>query len=104
MSELRPESVAIRAGRAHNATALAPILWATSVFETPSLDETRRMSTLPRQDHFYSRYSNPTVSAFEDAVAALEGAETGLAFASGMGAVASVVLGLCSSGDHVVAQ
>jgi cystathionine beta-lyase/cystathionine gamma-synthase len=44
------------------------------------------------------------VAAFEDAVAALEGAESGLAFASGMGAVASVVLALCSTGDHVVAQ
>ena len=41
---------------------------------------------------------------FEDAIAALEGAEAALAFGSGMGAIASVVLGLCSSGDHIVAQ
>jgi cystathionine beta-lyase/cystathionine gamma-synthase len=101
---LRPDSVAIRAGRDDNGTALAPALWATSAFVTPSLAEARRMSTVPRAERFYSRYSNPSVKAFEDAVAALEGAEGSLAFASGMGALASVVLALCSPGDHIVAQ
>jgi cystathionine beta-lyase/cystathionine gamma-synthase len=101
---LRPDSVAIRAGRADNGTALAPVLWGSSVFATPSLAEARRMSTVPRAERFYSRYSNPSVKAFEDAVAALEGAESSLAFASGMGALASVVLALCSPGDHIVAQ
>ena len=43
------------------------------------------------------------MTAFCDAVARLEGTEDSLAFASGMGAVASVVLALCSSGDHIVA-
>lgn len=101
---LHPESVAIRAGRADNSTALAPILWASSAFVTPSLAEARRMSTRPRAERFYSRYSNPSVKAFEDAVAALEGAEAALAFSSGMGAVATTILALCSSGDHVIAQ
>lgn len=101
---LHLDSLAITAGRADNATALAPVLWATSTFETPSLAEARRMSTIPRAERFYTRYSNPTVKAFEDAVATLEGAEAALAFASGMGALASVVLALCSPGDHVVAQ
>src|SRR6516162_5344744 len=101
---LRPDSVAIRAGRADNGTALAPALWATSVFITPSLAEARRMSTVPRAERFYSRYSNPSVKAFEDAVAALEGAESALAFGSGMGALATVVFALCSPGDHVVSQ
>ena len=44
------------------------------------------------------------MTAFEEAVAELEGAEAALAFASGMGAVATVVMALCSSGDHIVAQ
>ncbi|MEA2145641.1 MAG: cystathionine gamma-lyase, partial [Solirubrobacteraceae bacterium] len=39
-----------------------------------------------------------------DAVATLEGAETGLVFASGMGALATTVLGLVGRGDHIVAQ
>ena len=43
-------------------------------------------------------------SGFEDAVAELEGAEAALAFSSGMGAIATVVLALCSTGDHIVAQ
>jgi cystathionine beta-lyase/cystathionine gamma-synthase len=104
MTDLRPDSVAIRAGRSDNGTALAPVLWGTSAFVTPSLAAARRMSTAPRAEQFYSRYSNPSVKAFEDAVAALEGAETALAFASGMGATASTVFALCSPGDHIVAQ
>src|SRR5258706_7805203 len=62
------------------------------------------MSTEARAGHFYSRYSNPTVAAFEDAIAKLEGADAALAFASGMGALATVVFALCSPGDHIVAQ
>jgi cystathionine beta-lyase/cystathionine gamma-synthase len=62
------------------------------------------MAVASRAERFYGRYANPTVSAFEEAVAELEGAESGLAFASGMGAIATVVMALCSSGDHVVAQ
>ena len=83
--QLRPESLAIRAGRKDNSTALAPLVWASSVFVTPSLDEARRMSTVARAEGLYSRYSNPSVKAFEDAIAQLEGAEAALAFASGMG-------------------
>ncbi len=104
LSGLHQDSVAIRAGRADNATALAPVLWGSSAFVTPTLAEARRMSTVAHAEHFYSRYSNPSVKAFEDAVAALEGAEAALAFASGMGALASVVFSLCSPGDHVVSQ
>jgi cystathionine beta-lyase/cystathionine gamma-synthase len=63
------------------------------------------MATDPRRRHrFYTRYGNPTVSGFEEAIAELEGAEAARAFASGMGAISAVVLGLCSSGDHIVAQ
>lgn len=53
---------------------------------------------------FYSRYANPTVEAFERAMAELEGAESALAFGSGMGAISATVFALCSSGDHIVAQ
>jgi cystathionine beta-lyase/cystathionine gamma-synthase len=95
---------AVTAGRADDAGALAPVLWATTTFSTDTLEEARRRSTRPRAPRFYSRYSNPTTTAFEDAVAELEGAEAALAFGSGMGAVASTILALCSSGDHVVAQ
>lgn len=103
-TELHLETRAIRAGRADNDTALAPILWATTTFVTPTVEDGRRMATQVGESRFYSRYGNPTVKAFEDAVADLEGAESARAFASGMGAISAVVLGLCSAGDHIVAQ
>jgi cystathionine beta-lyase/cystathionine gamma-synthase len=99
-----PETTAIRAGRADNGTALAPVLWATTTFTTPTVDEGRDMATSVGASRFYARYGNPSVSAFESAIAELEGAEAARAFASGMGAVSAVVLGLCSTGDHIVAQ
>ena len=101
---VHPETTAIRAGRAENDTALAPILWATTTFVTPSVDEGRRLATSVGASRFYTRYGNPTVCGFEHAIAQLEGAETARAFASGMGAISAVVLGLCSQGDHIVAQ
>ncbi len=100
----RPATRAVEAGRAANDRSLSTPLWATSTWEAAGLDDANRRATAARGAQFYSRYANPTVRAFEDAVADLEGAESALAFASGMGAVATVVLALCSAGDHVVAQ
>ncbi len=104
MPGYRMETRAILAGRGENATSLVAPLWPSSTFETPTVAESLRLATSLRPTEFYSRYGNPTVRAFEDAVAELEGAEAAQAFASGMGAVSSVVLALCSKGDHVVAQ
>jgi cystathionine beta-lyase/cystathionine gamma-synthase len=84
--------------------SLAPPIWASSTWEATSLDDTRARATGMRHGEFYSRYANPTVTAFEEAIAELEGAESALAFGSGMGAVTSTILALCSAGDHVVAQ
>jgi cystathionine beta-lyase/cystathionine gamma-synthase len=103
-AELAPESIAIRAGRSANGSALAPVMWASSTFVAESVDEGRRMAMSTGATTFYSRYGNPTVNAFEEAIAELEGAEAARAFSSGMGAVAAVVLGLCSQGDHIVSQ
>ena len=83
---------------------MAPVLWASTTFEIDTLADGRRMAHSSRAAEFYSRHGNPTINAFEDAVAELEGAEAARAFASGMGALTGVVLGLCSKGDHVVAQ
>ncbi len=99
-----PETSAILAGRNEGETSLAPVLYPTSAFEFATIDQGREMATAVGAERFYSRYGNPTINAFEAAIAELEGAEAARAFASGMGAVSAVVLGLCSSGDHVVAQ
>lgn len=93
----------ITAGRGPNGRSLAVPIWASAVWEAESAAEAHTLARSARPDEFYARHGNPTVSAFTDAVAALEGAEGALAFASGMGALASIVFGLCSTGDHVVA-
>jgi cystathionine beta-lyase/cystathionine gamma-synthase len=98
------DTVAITSGRAANHRSLATPLWATSTFEMESVDASFRAATTPKAPEFYSRYGNPTVNAFEDAIAALEGAESAQAFASGMGAISTLVLAMCSAGDHIVAQ
>lgn len=100
----QPSTLAITAGRAASGSSLAPAMFATTTWESESLDDARRRATGTRSGQFYSRYANPTVRSFEEAVAALEGAEDALAFASGMGAISTVVLALCSAGDHIVAQ
>ena len=99
-----PDTLAVLAGRRSGGAELAPSLHPTTTFRIPSLDEGRRMALDPAESHYYTRNGNPTVAAFEEAMAELEGAEASRAFASGMGAVSCVILGLCSSGDHIVAQ
>lgn len=54
--------------------------------------------------NIYSRFTNPTVSMFQDKLAALEGAEQCVATSSGMSAILACVMGLCSAGDHVIAS
>jgi cystathionine beta-lyase/cystathionine gamma-synthase len=103
-ADVSPETTAITAGRAASGSSLAPTLWASSTWESESLDDAHRRATSLRHGGFYSRYSNPTVRSFEEAMAELEGAEESLAFASGMGAIASTIFALCSTGSHIVAQ
>ncbi|MCA3149694.1 MAG: aminotransferase class I/II-fold pyridoxal phosphate-dependent enzyme, partial [Rhodocyclaceae bacterium] len=50
----------------------------------------------------YSRFTNPTVTAFEERLAALEGAECCVATASGMSAILAITMALFKAGDHVV--
>ncbi len=57
-----------------------------------------------RPPHAYARWSNPTVRALEDRLAALEGAEAGLAVATGMAAISALALTFLSSGDHLIAS
>jgi O-succinylhomoserine sulfhydrylase len=52
----------------------------------------------------YSRFTNPTVTAFQERLAALEGAEACVATSSGMSAILACVMGLLSAGDHIVSS
>ena len=54
--------------------------------------------------NIYSRFTNPTVTMFQNKLAALEGAEQCVATSSGMSAILACVMGLCNAGDHVIAS
>jgi cystathionine beta-lyase/cystathionine gamma-synthase len=80
---------------------LATPIYQTSTFEVTDNDEQLQAT---HTDHFYTRYGNPTNSVAEKTIAALEGVEAALTFASGMGAITTTLMALLKSGDHVVAQ
>jgi cystathionine beta-lyase/cystathionine gamma-synthase len=101
--EQQPETTAITAGRDASG-ALAPTIWTSTTWQTSGLDATSKAAVAVHTTGNYARYSNPSVRDFERAVAELEGAEDALAFGSGMGAITSIILALCSTGDHIVAQ
>jgi cystathionine beta-lyase/cystathionine gamma-synthase len=101
--EQQPETTAITAGRDASG-ALAPTIWTSTTWQSSGLDETSKAAVSVHTTGNYARYSNPSVRDFERAVAELEGAEDALAFGSGMGAISSIILALCSTGDHIVAQ
>jgi O-succinylhomoserine sulfhydrylase len=71
------------------------------VYESAESAERRFLNEEP--GYSYSRYSNPTVDAFEQRMAGLEGAEAARATASGMAAVTAAMVGQVQAGDHVVA-
>ncbi len=103
MPEQQPETTAITAGRDASG-ALAPTIWTSTTWQSNGLDETSKAAVSVHTTGNYARYSNPSVRDFERAVAELEGADDALAFGSGMGAITSIILALCSTGDHIVAQ
>ena len=80
---------------------LATPIYQTSTFEVTDNDQQLRATDT---DHFYTRYGNPTNSVAEKTIAALEGVDNALTFASGMGAITSTIMALLKSGDHIVAQ
>ena len=71
------------------------------VYPTAEDCEARFSGKIP--GYVYSRYSNPTMSMFEQRIAALEGAEAARSTATGMAAVTTALMGLVKAGDHVVA-
>ena len=99
-----PDTAAITSGRGASGDSLAPVLFPSTAYEVATVAEQADMVASARPDKLYSRFGSPTVRDLEAAVAELEGGEAALASSSGMGTVAAVLLGLCSSGDHVVAS
>jgi methionine-gamma-lyase len=99
------ETRLIHSDRELNSTSavVAPI-YQTATFRGDSAQDFARRAGEPRHPEFYSRYGNPTLNQVEGVLATLEGAESALVTASGMGAVSAAVLSLVSHGEHVVAQ
>jgi methionine-gamma-lyase len=77
-------------------------IYQTSTFEVGSAAELAELLEFARPGHSYSRYSNPTHAALEEALAELEGAEACHVTASGMAAVHGVVLSYLRAGDELL--
>ena len=97
------DTLAIRAGisRTHEGEHAEPI-FATSSFVFGSAEEAAARFGGEESGNVYSRYTNPTVRAFEQRIAALEGGEAAVGTASGMAAILATAMALLKSGDHVV--
>lgn len=100
-----PETLLVHAGYERSQFGeTSEALFLTQGFVYASAEIAERRFRNEEVGYSYSRYSNPTVAAFERRLAALEGAEDGRATASGMAAVTAAVLSQVRSGDHVVAS
>lgn len=99
------DTLAVRAGSRHSEfgeNSEAIFLTSSFVFESAAQAAARFGGQEP--GNIYSRFTNPTVTMFQEKLAALEGAEYCVATSSGMSAILACVMGLCSTGDHVVAS
>ena len=97
------DTLAVRAGiaRTMEGEHAEPIFLTSSyVFDNAADAAARFNGSSP--GNVYSRYTNPTVRAFEQRIAALEGGEQAVGTASGMAAILSTCMALLKSGDHVV--
>ena len=103
-SEYKPDTLGVRAGGVRSdfqehSEALA----LTTSFVYRNAAEAARKFANEEPGNIYSRFTNPTVTMFQNRLAALEGAEACVATATGMAAVATTALGLLKTGDHIVA-
>jgi O-succinylhomoserine sulfhydrylase len=104
-ADYRPETLAVRAGQERSQFGEhAEALYLTSSFVFQSAAQAAKRFSGEEEGNVYARFSNPTVTMFEERLAALEGAEDCVATASGMSAIMAVVLAHLKNGDHIVAS
>jgi O-succinylhomoserine sulfhydrylase len=103
MEQLKQQSAAIRAGikRSAEREHCEPI-HTTSSYVFNNSAQAQRVFSGDEEGNVYSRYTNPTITALEQRMAAMEGADAAVATASGMAAILSVVMSQLKTGDHVV--
>jgi len=94
---------AIRTGHTRtNEREHSEAIFTTSSFAFETAAQAAAVFAGDEEGNIYSRFTNPTVRGFEQRIAALEGAEQGVATASGMAAIMSVCMAVLAAGDHVV--
>ena len=99
------DTLAVRAGQERsqfNEHSEALYLTSSFVFENAAQAAARFSGTEP--GNVYARFTNPTVTAMQERLAALEGAEACIATATGMAAILSTVMSLMKAGEHIVAS
>ena len=103
MAKKHFETDAIRAQmeRSENNEHSVPV-YLTSSFVFDTAEEMRAAFNEESDDFIYSRYTNPNVNEFVNKVCLMEGAEAGVAMASGMAAIYTSFMALLKSGDHIV--
>ena len=100
----RPETRLVHAGTLRSQFGeTSEALFLTQGYVYPSAEECEARFSGKSPGYVYSRYSNPTMTMFEQRMAALEGAEAARSTATGMAAVTTALMGLVKAGDHVVA-
>lgn len=82
--------------------SLTPPLFQTSTYTFETAEQGERRFSGEEDGFIYSRLGNPTISVLEERIAALEGGERGLAFASGMAAISAVLISLTKANDHIL--
>jgi cystathionine beta-lyase/cystathionine gamma-synthase len=96
-------TAAVRAGEGESPGALVDPIWQTAPFWFRDVGQLERAARGETPDLFYSRYGNPTITAAEKKMAALEGTQDAVLFSSGLSAIGVSLRALLSPGDHVVA-
>jgi len=100
-----PDTLAVRAGSLYTEIGEnSEALFLNSSFRFNSAAQAAARFGGTEPGNIYSRFTNPTVTMFQERLAALEGAEQCVATSSGMSAILACIMGLCSTGDHVVAS
>jgi O-succinylhomoserine sulfhydrylase len=103
-STLAPETIAVRAGtrRTSEYQEHSEALFLTSSFCFDSAELAEEGFAHADKGFIYSRFTNPTVSMFQDRLAALEGGEACIATSSGMSAILTMAMAHLQAGDHVI--
>ena len=104
MSKYHPQTDAIRLqmNRTNEKEHSTPLFLTSSFVYDSAEDMAAAFSDDSLDVNIYSRFSNPTVDEFIDKIAALEGAEDGIATGTGMAAVFSTFMTFLSKGDHII--